>query len=396
MKKLLVLCALCCAIICPAQAAEAPFSDVAPDAWYAPYVEVCAEAGIMRGVGDGRFEPERSLTMAEAIVLGAQLQAKREGLETVPHYELPPDLQYIVVFLNEEENQTGNPADSKWLATSAEQSRDIYRALVDLQSSASGWYADHLICLVSTGAVALNKFSHSYDSEGPDFSWLERTPCLRRNFANLVMRAIPSLIATQIPEDIMEVDDLGSRVLILTGIMERTEEGYALDQELTRAEAAAMTVKILRPELRMTPTVEARQAEELTKIKVQHRSFGRVEYDYTLGLEENTLTAFTSGHLAGPDVPDKEEILPLEQAAVERFLCGPAAARLVEWREVYLHLNYLDGHQWEITLTFQDGETRQILGSNAYPEGWDNLYDALYTLTGKNILDVRSDWIGRP
>ena len=61
MKKLLVLCALCCAIICPAQAAEASFSDVAPDAWYAPYVEVCTEAGIMRGVGEGRFEPERSL-----------------------------------------------------------------------------------------------------------------------------------------------------------------------------------------------------------------------------------------------------------------------------------------------------------------------------------------------
>ena len=145
----------------------------------------------------------------------------------------------------------------------------------------------------------------------------------------------------------------------------------------------------------MTPTVEARQTEELTKIKVQHRSFGHVEYDYTLDLEENTLTAFTSGHLEGPDVPDKEEILPLEEAAVERFLCGPPAARLLEWREVYLHLNYLDGHQWEITLTFQDGETRQILGSNAYPEGWDSLYDALYTLTGKNILDVRSDWIGR-
>ena len=392
MKKLLVLCALCCAIICPAQAAEASFSDVAPDAWYAPYVEVCTEAGIMRGVGEGRFEPERSLTMAEAIVLGAQLQAKREGLETVPHYKLPPDLQ---LFLDEEGNQTGNLSDIKWLVTSADKNGDIYRALMDLQGSASGWYTDHLIYLASTGAVSLERVGYNYALEGPDFIRLERRPCFRGNFGNLVMRAIPSLIATQIPEDIMEVDDLGSRVLILTGIMERTEEGYALDQELTRAEAAAMTVKIPRPELRMTPTAEARQTEELTKIKVQHRSFGRVEYDYTLDLEENTLTAFTSGHLEGPDVPDKEEILPLEEAAVERFLCGPPAARLLEWREVYLHLNYLDGHQWEITLTFQDGETRQILGSNAYPEGWDSLYDALYTLTGKNILDVRSDWIGR-
>ena len=48
---------------------------------------------------------------------------------------------------------------------------------------------------------------------------------------------------------------------------------------------------------------------------------------------------------------------------------------------------------WTFTLragiTFSDGTTREIAGSNAYPEGWALVYDALLELTGKNVMDAR-------
>ena len=41
------------------------FDDVAADAWYAKAVETLATLGMIQGVGDGKFAPERSITRAE-------------------------------------------------------------------------------------------------------------------------------------------------------------------------------------------------------------------------------------------------------------------------------------------------------------------------------------------
>lgn len=62
-----------------AEAAEPAFSDVPDDAWYAPYVEVCVEAGVMRGVGGGRFAPESYLTQEESLVLLMRLYDLLQG-----------------------------------------------------------------------------------------------------------------------------------------------------------------------------------------------------------------------------------------------------------------------------------------------------------------------------
>ena len=51
------------------------FNDVAEDAWYAPYISFCANHGVMVGVGDRRFEPERYLTEAEFQILAERLRA---------------------------------------------------------------------------------------------------------------------------------------------------------------------------------------------------------------------------------------------------------------------------------------------------------------------------------
>lgn len=44
---------------------EPVFEDVASDAWYARAVNSLAELGIVEGVGDNRFEPDRYMTRAE-------------------------------------------------------------------------------------------------------------------------------------------------------------------------------------------------------------------------------------------------------------------------------------------------------------------------------------------
>ncbi len=83
-RRLPLLLAFVLALGClsPALAAEgdAPvFSDVAPDAWYAPYVAVCVEEGLMEGVGDGRFDPQGPLTRAQVVTLALRVHQRRSG-----------------------------------------------------------------------------------------------------------------------------------------------------------------------------------------------------------------------------------------------------------------------------------------------------------------------------
>lgn len=74
MKKQIV-CGLLCTGLCLsfAQAAQSGFTDVREDDWFAPYVSVCAEAGLMNGTGDGTFSPDGTVTMAEAAAIAARL-----------------------------------------------------------------------------------------------------------------------------------------------------------------------------------------------------------------------------------------------------------------------------------------------------------------------------------
>lgn len=45
------------------------FSDVASDAWYAGYVGAASDAGVVNGVGDGKFNPEGTITRQEAAAM---------------------------------------------------------------------------------------------------------------------------------------------------------------------------------------------------------------------------------------------------------------------------------------------------------------------------------------
>ncbi len=57
------------------------FSDVPQDSWFAREVDLCAQRGVMVGVGDGRFDPERALTQAECLTLALRLYDLAHGVE---------------------------------------------------------------------------------------------------------------------------------------------------------------------------------------------------------------------------------------------------------------------------------------------------------------------------
>lgn len=52
------------------------FDDVPVDAWYADSVKFCYERGLMNGVGDGKFEPNRPVTRAEMAAILHRLSKK--------------------------------------------------------------------------------------------------------------------------------------------------------------------------------------------------------------------------------------------------------------------------------------------------------------------------------
>jgi hypothetical protein len=59
------------------------FADVAPQAWYAPYVAAAVQAGIVRGVGGGRFDPDASVTREQMALMLARA-VKLSGTGAAP------------------------------------------------------------------------------------------------------------------------------------------------------------------------------------------------------------------------------------------------------------------------------------------------------------------------
>ncbi|MDP2643221.1 MAG: septal ring lytic transglycosylase RlpA family protein [Candidatus Peregrinibacteria bacterium] len=46
---------------------ESPLSDVPADSWFAPYVAIAKEKGIISGYSDGTFQPDKTINLAESL-----------------------------------------------------------------------------------------------------------------------------------------------------------------------------------------------------------------------------------------------------------------------------------------------------------------------------------------
>ena len=83
-----------------AQGAENTFTDVKETDWFAPYVTVCAENGLMKGTGNGSFSPGGTMTVAECAAIAARLLESSSGkaipgITALPGETLPWYQQYV-------------------------------------------------------------------------------------------------------------------------------------------------------------------------------------------------------------------------------------------------------------------------------------------------------------
>lgn len=67
------------------------FSDVAASAWYYPYVGLAKDAGLMQGVGEGRFAPNAAVTRAMFVTVLYRLSEDVEVHNHFTDYERPFD-----------------------------------------------------------------------------------------------------------------------------------------------------------------------------------------------------------------------------------------------------------------------------------------------------------------
>lgn len=108
----LVLALALCVSLLPAALAEgkadAAFSDVPAGSWYESGIELCAEKGIMIGMGDGTFAPDKTLTAAECLTLALRLYDLCRGGKGVIE-KAPEDWDRITVTAADGTTVTGRP-----------------------------------------------------------------------------------------------------------------------------------------------------------------------------------------------------------------------------------------------------------------------------------------------
>ncbi len=200
---LLLAVILSLSLLTPAAAATR-FSDVPSNAWYAGDVQDVQQYGILQGVGNGRFQPLGKLTYAQAITLAARTDAY------LHHKALP----------------TG---------------------------SASPWYQPYVDYALDEGLI-----------EEHDLPWNLNAACDRDTMAQLFYAIIdgdslPTLnTVTSIPDVPYEPRTASIYQLYRFGILAGSDAygTFHPDQDINRAEAAAILNRLLNPAKRKTFTLQ--------------------------------------------------------------------------------------------------------------------------------------------
>lgn len=265
------------------------FLDVHPGDWFAPYVEVCVEAGVMRGTGEGRFSPEATLNNVECITLAYRLYDIRQGgngsVEAAPE-----DWGKLVLTAQDGtviEAWTGDvgrgwdhvciPLDEARQSWGRDTAPGMTATLSDGETTCTGtlsWVEDYWEPLTFTSQGGDMQQFGGNGVPGPDKWWRDlcwtieqrglselfdlyyfyETAADRDFFAAQLAAAAGELEAiNEVPSlpDCSEEQVLGLyRAGILTGFdPSGTFHGQAL---LSRGSAAAMVARVLEPSLRLS------------------------------------------------------------------------------------------------------------------------------------------------
>lgn len=181
------------------------FTDVDPRDWFALWVDIAYNTGIMSGTSGSTFEPGREVTVAEAIQMAANMDSRYKGdnFHTTVHVSTP-------------------------------------------------WYTDAVTYCLASGIITAGQFD---DYERPltrrelarIFSATELARSLsQRNNPTRVMAAVADMTADD--ADAEAVYGLYTKG-ILTGVNESLS--FRPEAAVTRAEAAALAARLARPEQRV-------------------------------------------------------------------------------------------------------------------------------------------------
>lgn len=294
------------------------FSDVPADAWYAPYVDVCVEAGLMQGVGEGRFAPEKTLSWQECAMLALRLHHMGQGGDGV-FDPAPAEWNYYTLRTQADDllvsqgylDSDGQGMDLHWIplgshitsglgfdleteddkAWGQEMDRQSVTLTVNgvVYSGTFKLYDQHLFFSLSEDEYK-DEYGYYYDIplDDPMALWVGETwyrdgwyyaqqnelgqgrlifsSDARWAFASrmaevtdlpaindISANAIPDLESQLGPADTLELYRAG----VLTGV--DGQGTFAPWSTMTRAEAAAICARILKPELRVRFTLPALQ-----------------------------------------------------------------------------------------------------------------------------------------
>ena len=181
------------------------FTDVDPRDWFALWVDIAYNTGIMTGTGGNAFEPGREVTVAEAIQMAANMDSRHKGdtFHTTAHVSTP-------------------------------------------------WYTDAVTYCLASGIITAGQFDDygrriTRRELAQVFSATELARSLpQRNSPVRVMAAV---------RDVSAIDPAAEAIFslytkgILTGVDEKLS--FRPEAAVTRAEAAALAARLARPEQRV-------------------------------------------------------------------------------------------------------------------------------------------------
>lgn len=292
-----LLLALSLTLPLPSIAAEedTDFADVSPDDWFAPYVEVCVEAGLMQGTGEGRFSPTKTLSGYECTTLALRLHNIAQGGDG-SFEKAPEGWGYAVLSRTNGTVQEGYLGDETvwdWGRFSALDDGHLGFLLDTEEKQAWGRSLDYqkvTLALDGTdyvGELHLNGYNFLYFELADDGNNLEGYDAIRdarraptpsawwrdawyyaeqNGLTNLLMEgnnrrwdfayrmaAVTALPAINEITGLPDTGDPDALELYRAGVLTGSDEYGTFHGELTltRAEAAAICARILRPDLRV-------------------------------------------------------------------------------------------------------------------------------------------------
>jgi hypothetical protein len=143
---------------------------------------------------------------------------------------------------------------------------------------------------------------------------------------------------------------------------------------------------------------ERNYQKEISRIYVYHSGFGMRSPEYLIDIENKTVFQFKMGE----DYQKRDEmaenegftfVRELSDEGIEIFIRESARFGFTNWDEKYYDERVMDGHQWGITICFADSEKKEVYGSNAYPETWEDMAAAFINLASENVFLHKFNWL---